>query len=418
MKKVSAHIVDSRKLEDRLLALSDSRSFFAFYTSRGYGNSHKKYELLFALDALDTYDADDLAAGAFESGWKFGYLGYELRHRFEKLDAGNPKLGHWPEALFFTPRIVGTLDLEGNLEIHAPSLSEAREYLEKITQNAEPLKTSGSTKLDFRPIESKEEYLSAIAHLQGHIQRGDIYEINYCTGFVASVKDLDKVGLFKKLVAATDAPFSAFLKLGEHTVLCSSPERYIQKEGKTIRSQPIKGTNRRSDSNNEEAQRALLESEKERAENVMIVDLVRNDLSHVAAKGSVRVSELFGTYAFKNVNQMISTVEAELRDELGNWDIIKASFPMGSMTGAPKISAMQLSERYEKSAREIYSGAIGYVDPAGDFDLNVVIRSIAINDTLEQATLHVGGAITILSDPEAEYSECLLKAESLINSSR
>lgn len=291
-------------------------------------------------------------------------------------------------------------------------------HLLEITQDPNPIESSGSTSLDFQPIESKQEYLDAISQLQGHIQRGDIYEINYCTAFTASFQELDKVGLFKKLVAATDAPFSAFLKLDGHAVLCSSPERYIQKQGKTIRSQPIKGTNRRSESNNDAAQLALIESEKERAENVMIVDLVRNDLSHVAAKGSVIVSELFGTYAFKNVNQMISTVEAQLRGEVTNWDIIKASFPMGSMTGAPKISAMQLAERYEKSAREIYSGAIGYIDPSGDFDFNVVIRSIAINEALRQATLHVGGAITILSNPEDEYNECLLKAESLIKSAQ
>ncbi len=415
MKSVSAHIVDARSIENRLLELSSSRSFFALYTSRGYPNSHKKYELVFGWGVAQQHDAEDLSTGGFESGWKFGYFGYEMRHRFEKLHKGNPALGDWPEALFFTPNIAGTLSPEGELVIYAESEAQAKEALISILQPASL--SNGPTSLEFKPVETKEEYLEAIHDLQGHIQRGDIYEINYCTAFVAKIEKLDQVHLFRKMVSATDAPFSGYLKLGTHSLLCSSPERYITKQGRYVLSQPIKGTNRRLLKGNATAQKALRDSEKERAENVMIVDLVRNDLSHVASKGSVRVSELFGTYAFKNVNQMISTVEASLRESVSNWDIIQATFPMGSMTGAPKISAMQLAERYEKTAREIYAGAVGYLEPNGDFDLNVVIRSVAINQKLERATVHVGGAITILSDPESEYQECLLKAESLLNSS-
>jgi para-aminobenzoate synthetase component 1 len=150
----------------------------------------------------------------------------------------------------------------------------------------------------------------------------------------------------------------------------------------------------------------------------MIVDLVRNDLSRIAQKSTVEVSELFGTYGFKNVNQLISTVEAKVRPEVSFWEILGATYPMGSMTGAPKIRAMELAEAHEKSAREVYSGALGYMKPNGDFDFNVVIRSIAVNRNLGVATLHVGGAITILSDPEAEYEECLLKAESMIRAAQ
>ena len=163
---------------------------------------------------------------------------------------------------------------------------------------------------------------------------------------------------------------------------------------------------------------SLKESEKERAENVMIVDLVRNDLSRVATKGSVQVSELYGTYAFKNVNQLISTVEANITANTGFWELFGATFPMGSMTGAPKVSAMQLAERYEKTAREIYSGTVGYTTPEGDADFNVGIRSVAINRNTGVATKHVGGASTILSDPQQEYEECLLKAESMFDSAR
>jgi len=416
MKSVSAHIVDARRIENRLLELSSSRSFFALYTSRGYPNSHKKFELVFGWGAKEHFDSEALKKGGFEQGWKFGYLSYELRHKFEQLDSGNPALGEWPDAHFFTPEIAGTLALDGTLTVYADSEEKAAEVLIELQQL--PQTRSGATTLEFKPVERREQYLEAVKSLQEHIQRGDIYEINYCTAFVADVQQLDEPLLFQKMVSATDAPFSGYLKLGTHSLLCSSPERYISKTGSRVLTQPIKGTNRRAAQDNHLAQQALVESEKERAENVMIVDLVRNDLSHVAAKGSVEVSELFGTYAFKNVNQLISTVQADLREGVSNWEIISTSFPMGSMTGAPKISAMQLAERYEKSAREIYSGAIGYIAPNGDFDLNVVIRSIAVNHAIKKATVHVGGAITILSDPEAEYEECLLKAESLLQSAR
>ena len=198
-------------------------------------------------------------------------------------------------------------------------------------------------------------------------------------------------------------------------MLSVSPERYLQRTGSRLCSQPIKGTNRTLDgAANEHQQQALRSSVKERAENVMIVDLVRNDLSRVASRGSVRVSELFGVYAFKNVNQMISTVECELREGATNWDVVRATFPMDSMTGAPKVSAMNLADRYEKTARGVYSGAIGYIEPNGDFDFNVVIRSLAVDRTAEVVTCHVGSAITALSDAEEEYRECLLKAESLL----
>ena len=417
MKKVSAYNVDPITIENRLLELSSSRSFFALYTSRGYPNSHKKYELVFGWGAEKILFKEDLKSGGLESGWKFGFLGYELRHEFEKLSKGNPAQGDWPDAQFFIPEIVGVLSLDGTLEISASTKEEAQKVLDMVLQASSRTK-DGPTHLKFKAIETRSQYIQAIESLQQHIQNGDIYEVNYCTSFRAEIKELDPVALFQKMADATDAPFSAYLKLDHHILLCTSPERYVLKEQRSILSQPIKGTNRRLNQGNELAQKVLIESEKERAENVMIVDLVRNDLSHVASKGSVEVTELCGVHAFKNVNQMISTVKAALKPEVSNWDIVAASFPMGSMTGAPKISAMELAERHEKTAREVYSGAVGYVAPDGDFDFNVVIRSIALNTASSVATLHVGGAITILSDPQEEYEECMLKAESIFHSAK
>ena len=412
MNNVSAHKVDPILLENRLLELSSSRSFFALYTSQGYASKWGEYELLFAWGAKATFDTTALKNGALESGWRFGFLGYELRHEFERLSKGNPAIGQWPEAQFFEPEVVGTLDRAGNLTVYA---DEPEDVLALVLAS-EKSKKAGNTTLDFQPVETRESYLEAVRKLQEHIQRGDIYEVNYCTAFKAEYESLDSAQLFRQMTQATKAPFSAFVKMDQLELLCTSPERYILKKGDQLWSQPIKGTNRRLAENNHVQERLLVADEKERAENVMIVDLVRNDLSRVAAKGSVQVEELFGVYPFKNVNQMISTVTCKTRAETSNWEIIKATFPMGSMTGAPKISAMELAERYEKTERGIYSGALGYIMPNGDFDFNVVIRSIALDAKQGVASAHVGGAITLLSIPEREYEECLLKAESLLQS--
>lgn len=412
MNNVSAHKVDPILLENRLLELSSSRSFFALYTSQGYASKWGEYELLFAWGAKAIFDTTALKNGALESGWRFGFLGYELRHEFERLSKGNPAIGQWPEAQFFEPEVVGTLDRAGTLTVYA---DEPEDVLALVLAS-EKSRKAGNTTLDFQPVETRESYLEAVRKLQEHIQRGDIYEVNYCTAFKAEYEYLDSAQLFRQMTQATKAPFSAFVKMDQLELLCTSPERYILKKGDQLWSQPIKGTNRRLAENNHVQERLLVADEKERAENVMIVDLVRNDLSRVAAKGTVQVEELFGVYPFKNVNQMISTVTCKTRAETSNWEIIKATFPMGSMTGAPKISAMELAERYEKTERGIYSGALGYIMPNGDFDFNVVIRSIALDAKQGVASAHVGGAITLLSIPEREYEECLLKAESLLQS--
>ena len=412
MNNVSAHKVDPILLENRLLELSSSRSFFALYTSQGYASKWGEYELLFAWGAKAIFDTTALKNGALESGWRFGFLGYELRHEFERLSKGNPAIGQWPEAQFFEPEVVGTLDRAGTLTVFA---DEPEDVLALVLAS-EKSRKAGNTTLDFQPVETRESYLEAVRKLQEHIQRGDIYEVNYCTAFKAEYESLDSAQLFRQMTQATKAPFSAFVKMDQLELLCTSPERYILKKGDQLWSQPIKGTNRRLAENNHVQERLLVADEKERAENVMIVDLVRNDLSRVAAKGTVQVEELFGVYPFKNVNQMISTVTCKTRAETSNWEIIKATFPMGSMTGAPKISAMELAERYEKTERGIYSGALGYIMPNGDFDFNVVIRSIALDAKQGVASAHVGGAITLLSIPEREYEECLLKAESLLQS--
>ncbi|PID89409.1 MAG: hypothetical protein CSB01_02115 [Bacteroidia bacterium] len=247
------------------------------------------------------------------------------------------------------------------------------------------------------------------------MRRGDIYEINFCQEFFAEQVCINPEQLYNHLKKVSPTPYGCFYKTRNHYLLSASPERFIKKKGTKLISQPIKGTAKRGANKEEDdtIKHHLFTDAKERAENIMIVDLVRNDLSHTATKGSVKVEELCGIYSFPQVHQMISTVVANLRNDIHFVEAIKQCFPMGSMTGAPKIRAMKLIEQYESTKRGLYSGAVGYITPQGDFDFNVVIRSILYNATNKYLSFMVGGAITMQSNPEKEYEECLLKAKAI-----
>ena len=263
---------------------------------------------------------------------------------------------------------------------------------------------------------SKQEYMATVERLRQHILRGDCYEINFCQEFYAEDVAVNPLEMYEQLSRISPNPFAAFYRLNDKYLLCSSPERYLKKEGATIFSQPIKGTARRDlgDAKNDEQNKVKLSvSKKEIAENVMVVDLVRNDLSKVCIDGSVKVDELFGLYTFPQVHQMISTVSGTLDDKVHLSDILKATFPMGSMTGVPKKSVMQLIEKYERTKRGLFSGAVGYIQPGGDFDFNVVIRSILYNATQKYISIQAGSAITFYSDAATEYEECLLKIKAI-----
>ena len=262
----------------------------------------------------------------------------------------------------------------------------------------------------------KSKYLEAVKALQANILRGDIYEANFCQEFFSSYAVVNPLAIYRKLATLSPTPFSGYFKHYDQYILSASPERFLRKKGTKLISQPIKGTARRSANPEEDAQNkiTLQHDSKEQAENVMIVDLVRNDLTKSAVKGSVVVEELFGVYGFAQVYQMISTVSCELNPEVHFIDAIKNAFPMGSMTGAPKLSAMQLIEQMEVQRRGVYSGAMGYVEPSGDFDFNVIIRSFLYNASTEYLSFQVGGAITYAAEADAEYEECLLKASALL----
>ncbi|GAA4385670.1 anthranilate synthase component I family protein [Hymenobacter koreensis] len=340
-----------------------------------------------------------------------GFVTYDVKNDIEALQSNNFTGLNWPALHFFTPQ-HWLYWQAAHLEIHGPS-SEAvfQEILQ--TQLLAPAAPAVSTMQARMP---RADYLAAVAAVREDILNGEVYELNLCQEFYAERVSLDPVDVFHRLNAASPTPFAGFCRWHDHYLLCASPERFLAYQEPVIISQPIKGTIRRGHTPeaDEQQRQTLLNDEKERAENLMIVDLVRNDLARIAETGSVKVPELFGLYPFRHVWQMISTVKAELQPGVGLADVLRATFPMGSMTGAPKIRAMQLIEQYERTRRGLYSGSFGYVLPDGSFDFNVVIRSLQYRHDTGYLSFQVGSAITYDSDPEREYDECLLKAQAML----
>ncbi len=344
----------------------------------------------------------------------FGFLTYDLKNGLEQLHSQHPDYVGFPELYFFHPE-TWLLWGEDSVTIH--SSVEEPEAIAKAIGRTPFSGTFSQNSIRTQPRVSRENYLHDVESLRQHILEGNVYEVNYCQEFYAENVSLNPLPLFWKLNAASPTPFAGFLKLDDRYLLCASPERFLKKKNNLLISQPIKGTIRRgSTPADDQRQRTLLAtSEKEQAENMMIVDLVRNDLNRVAQTGTVQVEELFGMYGFQYVWQMISTVTGQISADVNAVEVLKATFPMGSMTGAPKIRALELIEQYEKIRRGLYSGSFGYFLPNGDFDFNVVIRSLQYNAHTGYLSFEVGSAITYDSDPEQEYQECLLKAAAIRN---
>ena len=341
----------------------------------------------------------------------FGYFSYDLKNDLELLESKHTNHTNLPVAHFFVP--VHLAQVSGkDLKVIKGSESVLQQTYSELNQQIDsPTLFAGEINFTL----TRQQYLDKILQVKNHIQQGDIYEANFCYEVFAENVDIQPSGVYQKLNKQTEAPFSVYGQLYDNHILSASPERFIKRVGDKVTSQPIKGTIKRGASTEEDNELiAFLEhNPKDRSENVMIVDLVRNDLSKIANPKSVEVEELCKIYTFKNIHQMISTVNARV-EGVKSIEVIKALFPMGSMTGAPKIRAMQLMEELEESKRGLYSGCIGYFAPNGDFDFNVVIRTIIYNETEKKLSFSVGGAITDLSLPELEYEETLLKAEALI----
>ena len=380
------------------------------------------YDAVLAVDAFTGIQTD--AINGFDKlkeyqettkDWIFGYLSYDLKNDIEPLSSQNFDGLNFPDLYFFQPKKLFFFKKNTVTIMYLNCVSDEISHdLIDIETFSESVETKSTNDIKIESRVSKASYIKKVSAMLSHIQRGDIYEANFCQEFYATSK-LDPLHTYLKLNSIALTPFATFFKNGNHFLLSSSPERYLKKERSAITSQPIKGTTRRSENSIEDQglKSVLKSDQKERSENIMIVDLVRNDLSKIAKKGSVKVTELCEIHSFKQVHHMISTVVAEALPGLSPVDVITATFPMGSMTGAPKISAMKIIEALEETKRGVYSGAVGYFSPGGDFDFNVVIRSILYNAYNSYISFSVGSAITSKSTPEKEYEECLVKAKAM-----
>lgn len=418
---------DSKVFKSQIRIWAQQFDDVVWLDSNNYEQAYSNYDAVLAVDAFTGIQTDYLQG--FEklkeyqtlvNDWIFGYLTYDLKNDVEALKSTNFDGLEFPDLYFFQPKKL-FLFKDNQVEIQYLNCvdDEVEEDIEAI-QNLDDSHLVRSRKVSDNQIKiklriHKDEYFEKINNMLAHIHRGDIYEANFCQEFYAQDTTINPLDTYNKLNAISNPPFATFLKCQDKYLLSASPERYLKKEGTTLISQPIKGTAKRSLDIEEDnkLKQDLLANEKERSENIMIVDLVRNDLSKTAIKGSVKVEELCKIYTFDQVHQMISTVTSQVEALTHPIDIIKSTFPMGSMTGAPKISAMKIIEDLEETKRGLYSGAVGYFSPTGDFDFNVVIRSILYNDTKKYVSYSVGGAITAKSDPLKEYEECLVKAKAM-----
>lgn len=408
------------ELKTQMLNWANRFSICCFMDSNDYKDTYHQYDCIVAAGASKVLDVSgDIFTSinnfySENNDWIFGHLGYDLKNKIEELESNHENKIGFPDTFFFIPEIVLILK-EDELIIYSKQNNHTIILSEIQSEACQQKNETQKNKIQLLPAISKKEYLSIVEQLQQHIRRGDCYEINFCQEFYAENISIDVMDTFNRLLDVSPTPFSCYYKLDDKHLLCASPERFLSKRNNTIFSQPIKGTAPRNiDAKlDEDEKNRLFKNEKERSENVMIVDLVRNDLSKICVQGSVKTTELFGIYSFPQVHQMISTIKGELISGISFSEIIRSAFPMGSMTGAPKIRAMQLIEQYETVKRGLYSGSVGYITPQKDFDFNVVIRSIFYNDTNRYLDYLVGGAITFYADAEKEYEECLLKAKAI-----
>ncbi|RYD98198.1 MAG: anthranilate synthase component I family protein [Sphingobacteriales bacterium] len=404
------------QLKTKMLNWLKQFGIFAYLDNNKYENLLNRYELLVGAGAQHTYSGPEDIAGVFGKEWLFGHINYDYKNQLYKdMKSEHIAWFHNEDCRFFKPGIVIWLAYGSN-QLHIESAELQPEIiLKQIMDTADEVTGTTSPRPQFQKLFDKDTYLERVRAVKEHILNGDCYELNLCVGAVAEQAAIDPFSCFERLNRVNPAPFACFYRSGAFYALGSSPERFLAKEGWQLLAQPMKGTIRRSadPSEDEQLKANLSADEKERAENVMIADLMRNDLAKSCVTGSIKVPELFKVATFPTLHTMISSVAGKLRDDVPPFTALLNAFPMGSMTGAPKKIVMELIEALEKSKRELYAGCIGYCNPAGDFDFNVVIRTLLYNSTSKRLSYHTGGAITIDSDPEKEWQEVLLKARAL-----
>ncbi len=421
----SFQIENPENFKAKLLAWSQQFREVIFLDSNiehNQNQKYKSYDCLLAVDAFTSIKTDYI--NAFEDlkqyqqttkDWLFGYLSYDLKNDIEDLKSENYDGLNFPDLYFFQPKKIFLLS-DNQLEIQYLNLCDDEADLDykEICKTAF-IENQINSKINIQERISKAEYIEKVSKILEHIQRGDIYEANFCMEFYAENAIMNALEKFDALNKISSAPFTVFYKNNQQYLLSASPERFLKKENLILISQPIKGTAKRfADAKQDLQSKTNLENnDKERSENIMITDLVRNDLSKTAIKGSVYVEELCQIYSYKQMHQMVSTIVSNVESQISPVDFIKSMYPMGSMTGAPKVSAMQIIENLEETKRGLYSGAVGYFTPENDFDFNVVIRSILYDESTQYCSFSVGSAITASAVPEVEYEECMLKAKAM-----
>jgi len=415
-------LTDKELFVQQLLFWAQSSDTFLWLDSNEYPQKYSSFDTALAVgrvselktNFLDAFSKLDVFQKKTQD-YLFGYLSYDLKNDTEDLQSNNNDYLEFPDLYFFQPKKLFFIKKnEIEFQYHESFKNEIELDFELIQNTEINKQTQGKEVLISQRI-SKKKYLSKIQQVQKHIQRGDSYEVNFCMEYYAENQKINPVEVYQNLNAISKPPFASFFKNNKHFLLSASPERFVRKEDQKVISQPIKGTAKRGQHAEEDKQliKQLKNNPKEHSENIMIVDLVRNDLSKTATKNSVKVEELCKVYTFKQVHQLISTVVSRVKKEVSPVEFIKSMYPMGSMTGAPKISTMKIIEELEETKRGLYSGSIGYFKPNGDFDFNVVIRSILYNAKNKYVSYMVGGAITAKSSPEQEYQECQLKAKAM-----
>jgi len=412
---------------------------FLVFTSKGdrirliKGSHIEEYTedpLLFLRELLDKYKSTYVSELPFFSG-AIGYFSYDLCHRIEtfkdhgKEDMDIPDMifGFYSNAIIIdhkcrkTYAAVSSIGFENTGDIDQILDRRINGIIRRVCESSEgnkPVKKmtegQGSVASNF----TLEEYCNMIRMAKEYIRNGDIYQANLSQQFRTYIGDSDPFDIYVDLRQLNPAPFSAYMNFEAIKVLSSSPERFLKINGRTIETRPIKGTRPRGKTKEEDdkLKDELINSEKDRAEHIMIVDLERNDLGRVCRIGSVHVEKMLEIEEYSTVLHLVSTVKGELLDDVDMIDCIKATFPGGSITGAPKIRSMEIIDELEPVKRNIYTGSIGYMDFNGNCDLNIAIRTIVIKDN--EAFFNVGGGIVWDSVPEDEYRETLDKGKALL----
>ncbi|WP_244518745.1 anthranilate synthase component I family protein [Parapedobacter composti] len=412
------HLKDSRAFAQRALQWAAKFDSACYLDSNGYRDNYGNLDVFIAVGAAAEFVADghDTFANlqrfidAHPGSWIPGFFGYDLKNEIEQLYSRHLNRIDFPDAYFFVPQYTLLIG-QHNVEIKGADPAAIVREIEatEVTDGPPGFKGQLRYRVDHHA------YFTTFDALKNHIRMGDVYEINYCQEFYAEEASLNPLETYRRLNAVSPTPFSCFFKYGDRYILSASPERFLSKNGNTLISQPIKGTAPRGKTGkqDERLKTQLAANPKEVSENLMVVDLVRNDLTRSAEPGTVEAPALLEIHSFKQVHQLVSTVTCQARKGISATEIIRNTFPPASMTGAPKISAMELIDAYEDSRRGVYSGALGYFSPQGNFDFSVVIRTMLYNAKKRYLSFQTGGAITANADPEKEYDECLLKGKAL-----